>query len=68
MNWFWTLMGDCVPATWGVEGFIRINSNGGTLEQNAHPYIMLWILSGVYFIGAYCYWRWCAGRRSRITV
>lgn len=28
MNAFWTLMGDCVPATWGVEGFIRINSNG----------------------------------------
>lgn len=66
MNWFWTLMGDCVPATWGVEGFIRINSNGGTLAQNSHPYIMLWVLAGVYFIGAYCYWRWGVGRKSRL--
>ena len=66
MNWFWTLMGDCVPATWGVEGFIRINSNGGTLAQNAHPYMMLWILTGVYFIGACIYWKWCSGRKSLI--
>ncbi len=64
MNWFWTLMGDCIPATWGVEGFIRINSNGATLAQNAHPYIMLWILTAVYFISATAYWYWLAHRKS----
>lgn len=61
MNSFWTLLGDCVPATWGVEGFIRINSNGATLQQNSHPMMMLWLLTGVYFILACCVWRFKPG-------
>lgn len=65
MNGFWQMVGACIPATWGVEGFIRINSNDGTLAQNAHPYMMMWVLAGVYFMISYCYWRWGApcGRR-----
>jgi ABC-2 type transport system permease protein len=43
-------IGNCIPATWGVEGFIRINSNGATLAQNTHPYVMLWILTCCYFL------------------
>jgi ABC-2 type transport system permease protein len=58
MNRLWIWLGNCIPATWGVEGFIRINSNGGTLAQNAHPYTMLWVLVAVYFVGACCYWRY----------
>lgn len=50
MNGLWTFLGDCVPAVWGVEGFIRINSNGASLADNAHAYKMLWVLSAVYFI------------------
>lgn len=50
MNSVWTFLGDCVPAVWGVEGFIRINSNGATLADNAHAYTMLWVLAGVYFL------------------
>lgn len=53
MNGFWQLVGDCIPATWGVEGFIRMNSNGSILAQESHPYAMLWLLSGIYFITAY---------------
>lgn len=49
MSKLWLWIGNCIPATWGVEGFIRINSNGATLEQNIHPYIMLWILTCCYF-------------------
>lgn len=52
MGPFWQLVSDCVPATWGVEGFVRINSDNGTLAEQAHPYIMLWMLSGIYFITA----------------
>lgn len=48
MNGFWRLVSDCIPATWGVEGFIRLNSNASTLAQQSHPYIMLWVLVGVY--------------------
>ncbi|MCM1033025.1 MAG: ABC transporter permease [Odoribacter sp.] len=52
MNGFFTWLGNMVPATWGVEGFIRINSNGATLAETSYPYMWLWILVGVYFLGA----------------
>lgn len=53
MSDFWIWIGNCIPATWGIEGFIRINSNGSTLAQETHPYTMLWVLSAIYFIIAY---------------
>lgn len=53
MHPVWQWIGGCVPAVWGVEGFIRINSNGATLAQNSHPYLMLWILAAVY---CFVYW------------
>ena len=58
MPWFWKVLSDLVPATWGIEGFIRMNTNGATLAQVRDPYIYLWILSGVYFVIAYCVHRW----------
>ena len=32
MSPFWYWVGNCIPAVWGVEGFIRINSNGADLS------------------------------------
>lgn len=52
MSPFWQLVGDCVPATWGLEGFVRINSDNANLFQQSRPYHMLWILAGVYFVTA----------------
>lgn len=52
MNGFWKLVGDAIPATWGVEGFIRLNSNGALLSANSQPYLMLWLLAGIYMITA----------------
>ena len=53
MNRFWILIGDIVPATWGVEGFIRMNSNGSPLYEQAHPYTMMWVLTAVYITVSY---------------
>ena len=53
MNGFWRLIGDTIPATWGVEGFIRMNSNGSMLAQETHAYSMLWILAAIYFVMAW---------------
>lgn len=53
MSKLWILIGDCIPAMWGVEGFIRMNANGSTLAEQSHPYMMMWVLSGVYLITAY---------------
>ncbi len=52
MNWLWKGIGDLIPATWGVEGFIRINSNNATIYDNAHCYIMMWGLAVFYFFTA----------------
>ena len=49
--WYWA--GNLVPATWGIEGFIRINSNGATLAESSRPFIAMWILSAIYFIAAW---------------
>lgn len=54
----WRAVGDIVPATWGVEGFIRINSNAATLAQNAHAYVMLWVLVGAYMVLAAIAHKW----------
>lgn len=58
MNKFWVWLGDLVPATWGVEGFVRINSNGATLGENSQAYIMLWVMALVYFVVAWSIMVW----------
>lgn len=52
MNQFWIWMGNLVPATWGVEGFIRINNNAATLADCRTAYIALWIMAFVFYWGA----------------
>ena len=37
--------GSFVPATWGIEGFVFMNSCGADLCQVGKPYFMLWLLS-----------------------
>lgn len=49
----WRFFSDCVPATWGVEGFIRMNTNGASLAQVRQDYINLWILAGIYMVVGY---------------
>lgn len=50
MTGLWMFLSDCVPATWGVEGFIKMNTNGSSLSQVAPCYVNLWILTAVYWI------------------
>lgn len=54
----WQAVGAAVPATWGVEGFIRMNTNGASLAQVHIAYRNLWILTGVYFLLAWCLQKW----------
>ena len=63
MNDLWVWVGNAVPAIWGVEGFIRMNSNGASLAGNWHPYMAMWILAAIYFVTA-CLVEWCKRRRA----
>lgn len=49
---FWYMVSDLVPATWGIEGIVRINSNGADLSDVSHYYWGLWALTGIYFVTA----------------
>ena len=52
MSTLWTWAGNCVPAVWGVEGFIRINSNAASLAEVGTAYGAMWILAAVYMLTA----------------
>lgn len=67
MNWLWKGIGDLIPATWGMEGFIRINSNNATLYDNSHCYLMMWILAVLYFFTAVFVTRYTALRARRVA-
>ncbi|MDE6017866.1 MAG: ABC transporter permease [Muribaculaceae bacterium] len=49
----WHTVSDLVPATYGVEGFIRMNTNGATLSQVSGDYIALWIQAVGYSVLAF---------------
>ncbi len=48
----WRIAGYAIPSTAGIQGFLRINSMGADLEQVSLQYSILWLLAGVYFVGA----------------
>lgn len=54
----WRWMSDAIPATWGVEGFVKMNANGSTLSQASGPYINAWILCVAYGVLAWIVQRW----------
>lgn len=68
MNDLWLWIGDAIPATWGVEGFIRMNSNGSPLWEESHPYTMLWVLAAIYMTTAYFITRYTLPNRRRPVV
>lgn len=66
MSPFWRAVGGLVPATWGVQGFTRMNSNGATLGQESESYIALWCLTAFYFIISYLIVRYRRARQRRL--
>lgn len=67
MPGIWKALSDCIPATWGMEGFIRMNANGADLSQVSRDYINLWILAGSYLVLAYIVQRLILPRNSGIS-
>ena len=49
---FWKAIGYLFPSTPGIQGFVRINTCGATLNEVAFEYRMLWVQAGVYFLSA----------------
>lgn len=49
MSPVWRLVAGLIPASWGIQGFVGINSNGATLGDVSTPYLILWAMAVVYF-------------------
>lgn len=45
----WQSVAYLFPSTFGVRGFVRLNSMGATLADIEHEYQMLWLQTTVYF-------------------
>ena len=58
----WRYLSYFFPYTWGVHGFLHINSMGATLAGTAREYIALWMLAGGYFVTT-CLLLWVMGYR-----
>ncbi len=55
---FWRVLSDLVPATWGVEGFVKMNANGASLTQVSDCYYNAWFLCAGYAVLAWIIQRW----------
>ena len=47
---FWRYFSYLFPATFGINGYVRINSMGATLNEVAFEYRALWMQTGIYFL------------------
>ncbi len=59
----WLYLSYIFPYTWGVHGFIHLNSMGATLACTCREYYALWILAATYFVLA-CALLWGLGRHK----
>jgi ABC-2 type transport system permease protein len=55
---FWKAISYIFPSTFGINGFVRINNMGATLDEVRHESQVLWIQAGVYFITTCLVYRW----------
>ena len=65
---FWKTIGYLFPSTPGIQGFIRINTAGATLNEVAHEYRTLWVQAGVYFITSCMIYRYQIMRSRKLII
>ena len=55
---FWRYFAHLFPSTFGIQGYVRINSMGATLNEVGTEYRALWLQAGIYFITTCLVYRW----------
>ena len=55
---FWKYVSYIFPSTFGINGFVRINNMGASLNEISTEYKALWIQTGVYFLTTCWVYRW----------
>jgi ABC-2 type transport system permease protein len=54
----WKAISYLIPSTFGIAGFLKINSMGATIEQARFEYFALWLQVCCYFISSCLVYRW----------
>lgn len=54
----WRVLSDICPSTWGVEGFVKMNSNGASLAQVGECYRNLWFTAIGWWAAGWCVRKW----------
>lgn len=62
---FWQGVSWLFPSTFGIRGFVRMNSMGATLEDISTEYHALWIQTVVYFVLAHEVYRFQIGKARK---
>lgn len=55
---FWRYVSYLFPSTFGINGFVKINNMGATLNEVAFEYKSLWLQAGIYFVTTCVVYRW----------
>jgi ABC-2 type transport system permease protein len=55
---FWKYVSYLFPSTFGINGYVRINSMGATLNEVSFQYRALWLQAGFYFLTTCLVYRW----------
>lgn len=55
---YWVALSGIFPSTHGIDGFVKINNMGATLNEVTSDYLSLWILALVYFLIACMLYRY----------
>ena len=55
---FWRYFSYIFPSTFGINGYVRINSMGATLNEVTFEYHALWLQAGIYFLTTCLVYRW----------
>ena len=58
MGQFWVNFSYLFPSTFGINGYVKINSMGANISQVSQEYIGLWVQAGVYFITTMVVYKW----------
>ncbi|MBR1596651.1 MAG: ABC transporter permease [Phocaeicola sp.] len=55
---FWKVLSWVFPSTWGIRGFVAVNTMGATWSEIQEEYHMLWLQTGIYFVTTCIVYRW----------
>lgn len=67
MGSFWVTFSYLFPSTFGINGYVKINTMAAKITQIDQEYIGLWIQTGFYFITTLMVYKWQIGRSKRIA-